>query len=167
MSSNVTVTSDAITPNVNYPKIGNREIVGPGSSGEPNYVDTADFPCPAIRWGEPTAQTQALQEKEKGDWKNLTLDEKKALYRYSFRQTYSEFEAPTGEWKNVLAILFGLVTVTGWFMLFMRRYVYPPIPTTFSDEHKRAMVERMVAQGQGSITGMASKWDYEKGEWKK
>lgn len=34
--------------------IGNREIVGYGYNGEPNYVDRADFPLPAIRWKEPT-----------------------------------------------------------------------------------------------------------------
>lgn len=44
--------------------------------------------------------SQALHEKEKGDWKKLTLDEKKQLYRASFRLTYAEMEAPTGRWKS-------------------------------------------------------------------
>lgn len=34
--------------------IGNREIVGYGYNGEPNYADRPDFPMPAIRWKEPT-----------------------------------------------------------------------------------------------------------------
>jgi hypothetical protein len=28
------------------------------------------------------------------------------------------------------------------------------------------MLERMIAQGQGRVFGVASKWDYEKGDWK-
>lgn len=34
--------------------IGTREVVGFGFNGQPNYVDRADFPMPAIRWKEPT-----------------------------------------------------------------------------------------------------------------
>lgn len=165
--SSVTVTADCVTPVSNYPKIGNRDIVGPGSGGgDPNYCDTADFPCPAIRWGENTAQANALREKEKGDWKSMSIEEKKTLYRHSFRQTYAEFEAPTGEWKNILAILIGLFSATGWAMIFLRRFVYPELPSTINDEHKRAQVERMVAQGQNPISGVSSKWDYEKNQWK-
>lgn len=41
-----------------------------------------------------------MKEKEKGDWKNLTLDEKKLLYRASFRLTFAEITAPTGRWKS-------------------------------------------------------------------
>lgn len=35
--------------------IGNREIVGYGFNGMPIYVDRPDFPLPAIRWKEPSA----------------------------------------------------------------------------------------------------------------
>lgn len=50
-----------------------------------------------------------MREKEKGDWNQLTLEEKKALYRASFRQTFAEFKAPTGKWKSILgwALTFG------------------------------------------------------------
>lgn len=34
--------------------IGNREIVGYGYNGQPNYVDRAEFPMPALRWKENT-----------------------------------------------------------------------------------------------------------------
>lgn len=61
--------------------IGKREIVGFGFNGQPHYVDRWDLPFPAIRWKEPTAEILALREKEKGDWNELTCEEKKALYR--------------------------------------------------------------------------------------
>lgn len=38
--------------------IGKREIVGYGMNGSPLYVDRPDFPLPAIRWKEPSADLQ-------------------------------------------------------------------------------------------------------------
>ena len=56
---------------------GKRDIVGFGETGEPAYFDLQDQPCPAVRFGKNTAEIMALKEKEKGDWKNLTLEERK------------------------------------------------------------------------------------------
>ncbi|KAH6946620.1 hypothetical protein HPB50_014211 [Hyalomma asiaticum] len=58
--------------------IGKREVVGFGMNGEYSYIDNPDFPMPAIRYKEPTPDIEKLREKEKGDWKNLSLEEKKA-----------------------------------------------------------------------------------------
>lgn len=41
--------------------IGNREVVGFGINGEPNYVDRSDFPLPAIRWQETTPDIQVYR----------------------------------------------------------------------------------------------------------
>ena len=35
-------------------KIGKREVVGFGHNGEPEYIDTEEYPFPAIRYKEPT-----------------------------------------------------------------------------------------------------------------
>ena len=44
-----------------------------------------------------------------------------SVYRASFRQTFSEFTAKTGEWKAIVAgILFGLAA-TGWIVIMMKR----------------------------------------------
>lgn len=37
-------------------RIGNREIVGFGINGQANYQDRADFPLPAVRFREDTAE---------------------------------------------------------------------------------------------------------------
>ncbi len=42
------------------------------------------------RFQEDNAEVLKLREKEKGDWKKLTLAEKKVLYRASFCQTIAE-----------------------------------------------------------------------------
>merc|ERR1711926_11822 len=70
--------------------IGNREIVGFGMNGQPNYLDRVDFPMPAIRYKEMTPDIQVLKNKETGDWSKLTIEEKKALYRASFCHTFTE-----------------------------------------------------------------------------
>jgi len=58
--------------------LGKREIVGFGWNGLPTYVDRCEFPFPSIRFKETTPEILALREKEKGDWKKLSVEEKKA-----------------------------------------------------------------------------------------
>lgn len=55
-----------------------------GLNGEYAYIDRLDYPYPAIRWAEPDSKTDSLREKEKGDWKNLSIEDKKNLYRLVF-----------------------------------------------------------------------------------
>lgn len=58
-------------------KIGTREIVGYGTTGSYDYFDRMDFPYPAIRFREVKDDLIPIKEKEKGDWKKLTIEEKK------------------------------------------------------------------------------------------
>jgi hypothetical protein len=60
-----------------HPRIGNREIVGYGLKGKPEYFDTVMFPCPSIRWEADTPEIAALRKKEQGDWKQLSVADKK------------------------------------------------------------------------------------------
>lgn len=83
-------------------KIGNREVVGYGWNGQTAYADRLDYPMPPIRFKENTPDVLALREKEKGDWKKMSREEKKALYRASFCQTFSEFKYRSPEWKACL-----------------------------------------------------------------
>jgi len=149
-----------------HPKIGNREIVGFGHNGNAIYWDQPGYPCPAVRFKEPTAEVEKLQEKEKGEWKALSLAEKKTLYRHSFCQTYSEMEAPTGEWKVFLAMTILAFGLTGWILYFMKTQVYGPLPYSYTPEHRRKVLKREIDEGQGHLYGVASKWDYENLRWK-
>jgi cytochrome c oxidase subunit 4 len=60
---------------------------------------------------------QSLQEKEKGDWRKLTLEEKKALYRASFCMTFSEINAPTGEWKSIIGLTCLFISLGLWIVV--------------------------------------------------
>ncbi|CAG9860169.1 unnamed protein product [Phyllotreta striolata] len=147
--------------------IGKREIVGYGFNGEPNYVDRSDFPLPAIRWKEPNADILALREKEKGDWNKLSIEEKKALYRASFCQTFAEFNAPDGEWKSVMGLSLLIISSAFWFFYFLKTFVYPPLPDSFNKENREAQFRRMLDLHVNPVQGVSSKWDYEKDDWKK
>ncbi|KAL1488035.1 hypothetical protein ABEB36_015408 [Hypothenemus hampei] len=147
--------------------LGKREIVGYGYNGEPNYVDRVDFPLPAIRWKEPNADILALREKEKGDWKQLSIEEKKALYRASFRQTFAEFKAPTGEWKGTIGMTLVIVSLAIWTFFGLKTFVYPPLPDSFKPENRAAQLRRIIDLQMNPVEGIASKWDYEKDDWKK
>jgi cytochrome c oxidase subunit 4 len=147
-------------------KIGNREVVGFGYNGDKNYVDRIDFPMPAIRFKENTPDVQALHEKATGDWKKLSIEEKKALYRASFAQTFSEMKAPTGEWKSVLGMTLIISSLSVWIYMAMKTFVYFPMPNTFEPERQNAQLERMIALKANPVQGPSAHWDYEKNDWK-
>lgn len=106
-------------------KIGNREVVGYGWNGSTVYADRLDYPMPPIRFKENTPDVLALREKEKGDWKKLSIEEKKALYRVSFCQTFSEFKYKSPEWKACVGgvlIVFGLSLFISLWMAAFGKY---------------------------------------------
>ncbi|XP_076249373.1 cytochrome c oxidase subunit 4 isoform 1, mitochondrial [Calliopsis andreniformis] len=140
-----------------HDKIGNRDIVGYGSNGEITYLDRTDYPMPAVRFKANTSDVMALREKEKGDWKKLSIEEKKALYRASFCQTFAEIDAPSGEWKGDIGITLMGVALTLWLCMFFKQYVLPPLPITFDEDRRLAQLERMKILEMNPITGISSK----------
>ncbi|XP_064611470.1 cytochrome c oxidase subunit 4 isoform 1, mitochondrial-like [Liolophura sinensis] len=160
------VALDAAARDRIYPKLGNRDVVGFGFNGTASYMDRTEFPCPAIRFGENTPAVLALREKEKGDWSKLSIEDKKALYRASFCRTYAEMNAPTGQWKSILATVLLALSATGWVVIWMKKYVYPPMPSTITREWQIDQQRKMISQGQGRVEGIASEWDYSKNTWK-
>jgi len=149
-------------------KIGKREVVGFGANGEENYIDHVHYPFPAIRFKEDSGEILKLREKEKGDWKKMTVEEKKMLYRASFCSTISEFTAPSGEFKGLFGLALVGVTVGIWWYMWLKYYVYDPLPRTITDEeYQKATIQRMIDMEASPISGIGSKYDYEKNEWKK
>lgn len=65
--------SFANLPNLPYSTL----LFSYGTNGSYSYIDKSDQPFPAIRFREDTPEIKVLREKEKGDWKNLTIEEKK------------------------------------------------------------------------------------------
>uniref|UniRef100_G3CJT5 Cytochrome c oxidase subunit 4 n=1 Tax=Dipetalogaster maximus TaxID=72496 RepID=G3CJT5_DIPMA len=149
-------------------KMGTSEIVGYGINGLPNYTDRLDFPLPGVRFSPDTPDMKQLSEKEKGDWKALSLAEKKALYRASFCQTLAETDAPNGEWKSIMGSSLVFMSLAVWLYLFFKLFAYnPTLPETFKEANQQAQLSSMIDLKINPITGLTSQWDYEKDEWKK
>lgn len=145
---------------------GEREVVGYGINGSPIYIDCPDFPFPAIRYREVTPEICALREKELSDWKKLSLEEKKQLYRHSFCQTYSEFQHFTPDWKLVVGIGLWSAALGLMFSIFYSMRLERITPETFEEERRQAQLRRMIHLQVQPITGLSSKWCYETNKWK-
>lgn len=154
--------SKAAQPFYRY-RIGNREIVGPANP-YPEYIERPMIPCPAIRYKPPSPEINALREKEKGSWKSLSIDEKRFLYRASFRQTFAEMDAPTAEGRRVFGNVLLFFCVPILIFTIMKSTVFPPLPESFSDLNKKLMVRHWIDARVGEMHEL---WDYENQKWRK
>ncbi|KAL5108175.1 BolA-like protein 3 [Taenia crassiceps] len=140
-----------------YPYIGNREIVGFGRNGNPQYLDDLHFPYPSIRFRE-NDDFEALRKKELGDWKDLTIDEKKQLYRHSFRMTLAETVAPHPRWKLGVAWACFVMSAAMLYLSFLKSCVLnlPTMKYTQKD-YKEALLYRRLYSRDGPIDGLFSR----------
>ncbi|XP_029010944.1 cytochrome c oxidase subunit 4 isoform 2, mitochondrial [Betta splendens] len=143
------------------------EVSDTTDMSQPLYYDSVDLPLPDRPYKvELTAAEQSLKQKEKGPWNQLTNEEKIALYRIKFCQTYSEMGRKSHEWKTVLGTAFFFLGLTGLLFWWQVLYVYPPHPRSFEPDWQARQLQRMLDMRMNPIEGLASKWDYEKGQWK-
>ncbi|XP_018411909.1 PREDICTED: cytochrome c oxidase subunit 4 isoform 1, mitochondrial isoform X1 [Nanorana parkeri] len=135
---------------------------------KPIYYDSRVLPLPEIPFHESlTSQQVSLKEKEKGSWKQLSQEEKIAVYRIKFNHTYAEMKKPTNEWKTVIGGMLFFFGVTGLIVWWQKVHVFPTLPHTLQEDWKSMQLQRMLDMQVGRIEGISSKWDYEKNQWKK
>lgn len=146
--------------------VGEREVVGHGINGSPTYNDCPDFPFPAIRFREVTPEICALREKEQGDWKKLSCQEKKTLYRHSFCQTFAEFQKFTGQWKEAVGIALWAVALAFGFSMLYNQSLSPITPESYDEDRRQSQLRRMIQLENEPITGISSKWDYAANKFK-
>jgi len=113
----------------------------------------------------------------------LSIEEKKALYRASFRQTFSEMDAPTGEWKGIFGMTAMVIAAGLWLYLYFKVFgtfscldttrftslrnhrfnatlflpAYPPLPETFTLERRLAQLDRMKKLDMNPIDGLCAR----------
>ena len=98
----------------------------------------------------------------------IYLSTLQALYRASFCQTLAEVEAPTGEAKSIIGCVLVAVSIGIWGYFWMKSVVYGELPDSITnDEKQKAQIDRMIAIRANPVEGIASNYDYEKGQWKK
>ncbi|XP_019722099.1 cytochrome c oxidase subunit 4 isoform 2, mitochondrial isoform X1 [Hippocampus comes] len=146
---------------------GHADVSEIADMSKPMYCDRMDTPLPDRAYkDELNAADKTLKEKEKGPWNQLTKEEKIALYRLMFRKTYPEMKQKTDEWKTVMGGIFIFLGLTGLLVWWQSIYVYPAQPRTFDSEWQAKQIQRMLDMRVNPVEGLASKWDYEKGQWK-
>uniref|UniRef100_A0AAQ4RJI2 Cytochrome c oxidase subunit 4 n=1 Tax=Gasterosteus aculeatus aculeatus TaxID=481459 RepID=A0AAQ4RJI2_GASAC len=102
------------------------EVTEAVDMSRPMYWDRLDTPLPdKLYKDELSAAEKSLKEKEKGPWSQLTNEEKIALYRLSFHQTYAEMNQPKSEWKTVVGGIFFFVGFTALVVWWQRVYGKP------------------------------------------
>ncbi|XP_068092876.1 cytochrome c oxidase subunit 4 isoform 1, mitochondrial-like [Hyperolius riggenbachi] len=136
---------------------------------KPMYCNSRAFPLPDAPFvTEFTPQQKALKQKETGSWTQLTKEEKLALYRLSFELSYAEMNKGTpNEWKTVVGAALYFLALSGLYLLWLRLYVYGPVPHTLSEDWIAMQTKRMLDMRTNNVTGFSVYWDYEKNEWKK
>ncbi|XP_061592863.1 cytochrome c oxidase subunit 4 isoform 2, mitochondrial [Cololabis saira] len=133
----------------------------------PQYYDRLDNPLPDRPYKDVLTETdRGLKQKEKGPWTQLSREDKLALYRLSFHQTYAEMKQKRHEWKTVMGGIFFFIGFTGLVVWWQRVYVYPPRPRTLRGDWQEKQIQRMLDMRINPIEGFSAQWDYEKKQWK-
>ncbi|VDN00928.1 unnamed protein product [Thelazia callipaeda] len=150
-------------------RIGQREIVGPSSGGY-HFIDSTDRPYPPLRFRADDDIIKPIREKEKGDWKNLTIEEKKLLYRYSFRRTQAELLGWNYYWKMYWAYTLIWISIGLAFLGVLKHYSklfsFPPQVPTMNDDWKHYTMRNILILEKPFCEGAATKYDYEDDRWK-
>ncbi|MCP9264344.1 hypothetical protein DINM_022401 [Dirofilaria immitis] len=124
-------------------RIGQRAIVGPSSGGY-HFVDSTDRPYPPLRFRVDDEIIKPIREKEKDDWNKLTMEEKKLLYRYSFRRTQAELLGWNVYWKMYCAYILIWISIALGLVGLLKHYSYPPQVPTLSDEWKHHAMRKIL-----------------------
>lgn len=89
------------------------------------------------------------------------------VYRIKFKESFAEMNRRSNEWKTVVGTAMFFIGITALVVMWEKLYVYGPLPQTFDKEWVAMQTKRMLDMKVNPIQGLASKWDYEKNEWKK
>ncbi|KAJ1979911.1 cytochrome c oxidase [Dimargaris verticillata] len=128
------------------------------------YLDIAKVPIQSAEVAFPTwtdnqknAMIARLQELQKKDWKELTLQEKRAAFYVAFgpHSYRAPFSHPGDNLKAFLGVV-GIVGLSGALFALIRKNADKP-PPTMNPEWQEATNEYLREQNANPITGISSK----------
>jgi cytochrome c oxidase subunit 4 len=110
------------------------------------------------RWEDMPPQEQAdlwmsLRDRMKTDWKELTLQEKKAAYYIAFGPHGPRRPAPPDEGRKVFLLSMAVIGAACVVFAITRMFANPARPRTMTKEWQEATEEYMKSQGTEPITG--------------
>ncbi|KAG9204873.1 hypothetical protein B5807_06560 [Epicoccum nigrum] len=110
------------------------------------------------RWEDLPPQEQAdlwmsLRDRMKTDWKELTMQEKKAAYFIAFGPHGPRRPPPPDEGRKVLFISLAVIAGSFAVFTFTRMFASPIRPRTMTKEWQEASEEYLKSQGTEPITG--------------
>ncbi|KAF1844708.1 COX4-domain-containing protein [Cucurbitaria berberidis CBS 394.84] len=110
------------------------------------------------RWEDLPPQEQAdlwmsLRDRMKTDWKELTMQEKKAAYFIAFGPHGPRRPPPPDEGRNVFFLSSAVIAGSFALFAFTRMFASPVRPRTMTKEWQEASEEFMKNQGTEPITG--------------
>ncbi|KAJ8455385.1 hypothetical protein ONZ45_g18958 [Pleurotus djamor] len=99
---------------------------------------------------------EQLEQIQKKDWKELSIDEKKAAYYVAFGPHGPRAPInPPGTLLKVFLATMGLVGAAGVLTITIKQFATPP-PKTITKEWEEASNERAIEQKMNPITGITS-----------
>ncbi|KAF2261637.1 COX4-domain-containing protein [Lojkania enalia] len=110
------------------------------------------------RWEDMPPQEQAdlwmsLRDRMKSDWKELTLQEKKAAYYIAFGPHGPRRPPPPDEGRKVFFLSASIIAAAIGVFALTRMFANPVRPRTMTKEWQEATEEYLKAQGTETITG--------------
>ncbi|KAF2180192.1 COX4-domain-containing protein [Zopfia rhizophila CBS 207.26] len=110
------------------------------------------------RWEDMPPQEQAdlwmsLRDRMKADWKELTMQEKKAAYYIAFGPHGPRRPPPPDEGRKVFFLSMSLIGAAVIIFSITRMFANPQRPRTMTKEWQEASEEYLRAQGSEPITG--------------
>ncbi|KAI4662733.1 Cytochrome c oxidase polypeptide 5, mitochondrial [Alternaria viburni] len=110
------------------------------------------------RWEDMPPQEQAdlwmtLRDRMKTDWKELTMQEKKAAYYIAFGPHGPRRPPPPDEGRNVFLLSSAVIMGAFAVFAFTRMFASPIRPRTMTKEWQEASEEYLKSQGSEPITG--------------
>ncbi|KAI7901515.1 cytochrome c oxidase subunit IV [Cokeromyces recurvatus] len=137
-------------------RVNATRIIGRRNASTNIAIQNIETRWKTLSTAEQNTIAKQLEEAQKGDWKSLSLDEKKAAYYIAFG-AHGPREPLTkpGHGMKVLAGVTGVLAASG-VLFYLIRLGAQETPKTVSREWQEATNEYLKSQNSNPVTGISS-----------